>query len=208
MARTTGTLDPAVFKCSFSLFLLMQHYHCQGQSKSRTKDIHLKDKMKVLPVDKEKHMLEHFRHFFCSLLQLKHLLNLEFRSAPRFLSHTKLTHPPATFFFGRKIHPVLTYESLTMRQGVLFLLSFAYDQYRKLLEAFIYRIFTLPLHRSMETVRKDIASKDSNPKVRQDEGDLDFIVAFKWTRQGGRLFWGFSTLWATAHYFMDVSLRP
>lgn len=61
MAQMAGTLDPAVFKYSSPLFLLTQHYRCQGQIKSWTVDVHLKDKMKVLPVDREKHMLEHFR---------------------------------------------------------------------------------------------------------------------------------------------------
>lgn len=79
-----------------------------------------------------------------------------------------------------------------MPTGVLFLLRFAYDQYCKLLEAFIYRIFNLPLHRSMETVREVIASKSGNPKVRQHEEDLDSIVPFIMDKIGSSLILCFS----------------
>lgn len=54
MAQMARTSDPSVFKYSSKLFLLTQHYWCQGHIKSWTKDIHLKDKMKVLPIDKRK----------------------------------------------------------------------------------------------------------------------------------------------------------
>lgn len=39
-------------------------------------------------------------------------------------------------------------------------------QYHKMLEAFVHRTFILLLHRGMDIVRKGIADKGGNPKVR------------------------------------------
>lgn len=133
--RWKGTLDPAIFIYNSSLFLLTQHYWCQGQIKPWMKDIHLKDKNKVLPADREQHMLEHFSH-----CEVNHSPNPEFRSAPGFLSHTKLTHPPAMLplMFNWMKNPSCTNLSdfNCVMTWVLFLISFGYESISQIVGGF------------------------------------------------------------------------
>lgn len=150
--------------------------------------------MKVLLVDREKHMLEHFRprEVYCGWTTLQiWTLEVLLDSSP-----TPSYHSPQLCFLlyltGWKIHPILTYQSLTVCIQECFSCSvLEMNQYHKLLEAFIYRTFILLLHRGMETVKKGIAGKGGNPKVRQRREELDSILAFMTEQIGRSLILGF-----------------